>query len=412
MINSAGDKVYDYTFAEGNGTKVFDISGQGNHATISGATYTTANSIASHNHQHGFSIKNYFPAGTMELGTTWSKDNATTAYNTSIVYQGNTSLQIQKTFDASNYNQGYIYSTFTTDSTGTYTISARVKGTAGQKFSFAVFNQTDGGFALTRGSSEKTLTGEWDLFSDNVSLTKDKVYRFYFALKDFNQVVYVDDARAETTTKSPALPNKTKQGYTGDGVADKIHFNHSINASSAFDIESEFIVNDPSLSLQAVFSATGSTTNDRGFFLRYEASSTRWLLKIADTTFYINSHTIARGDVYKFKIEYLVGNKVFLHMTKNGVTTTPIYFESLNHTPDFNGQAALGALRWSTSYSGFTFKTCKFTQGTTTNVELDIANSAGLSTVADLSGNGNNGTLQSATVSLNWVKDILILMVV
>ena len=46
----------------------------------------------------------------------------------------------------------------------------------------------------------------------------------------------------------------------------------------------------------------------------------------------------------------------------------------------------------------------KFTQGTTTNVELDIANSTGLSTVADLSGNGNNGTLQNSTLTVNWAK--------
>ena len=46
----------------------------------------------------------------------------------------------------------------------------------------------------------------------------------------------------------------------------------------------------------------------------------------------------------------------------------------------------------------------RFTQGTTTNVELDIANSAGLSTIADLSGNGHNGTLQNATLANSWAS--------
>tara|TARA_Y100001937_G_scaffold128814_1_gene208441 strand:- start:1398 stop:3065 length:1668 start_codon:yes stop_codon:yes gene_type:complete len=264
--NSSTDIIAHYPLAEGSGTKVYDISGQGNHATSASVSYTTLNEIASNNHQYGFSV--------------------------------------------------------------------------------------------------------------------------------------------DSGVKIPALEDKTKQGYTGDGVADKIHFAHSLNSSSDWEAESEFIVNDPTVSLQAVFSATGNTGNDYGFFLRYEASSTRWLLKIGNgTAGTISSHSIARGDVYKFNLKYHSSTqKCTLTMTKNGTTTTPIDNVSVSNVPDFNGQAALGALRWSTSYANFTFKTCKFTQGTTSNVELDIEKSAGNSTVSDLSGNGNNGTLQSATLSLNWGK--------
>jgi hypothetical protein len=42
--------------AEGSGTKTYDVSGNGHYGTISGATWTTQNSIESWNHEYGFDI--------------------------------------------------------------------------------------------------------------------------------------------------------------------------------------------------------------------------------------------------------------------------------------------------------------------------------------------------------------------
>jgi len=390
--------------AEGGGTKVFDISGNGNHGTLSGTSWTNTNSIASHNHQYGFSKKNYFPAGTMELGTTFSKDNATTAYNTSIVYQGNTSLQIQKTFNASNYNQGYIYSTFTTDSTGTYTISARVKGTAGQKFSFAIFNQTDGGFALTRGSSEKTLTGEWDLFSDDVSLTKDKVYRFYFALKDFNQVVYVDDARAVTTTKSPALINKTKQAVTFDGANTRISYGLGSFNTSAWTVKFN-ITTDTALSNEGNILGQEAGTGTARLWLRIFGVGSGKLGRVvtflggSGETQLAPDGTIVANTNYDFELIYNGSGSLQLKTTTGGTTTT---HPAVSRTVE----AASGNLIFGDSHvggqAGIIVTARSFeVEGLT---KSDFEQGIGTTTITDISGQSNNGTVANATLSSFWGK--------
>ena len=52
--NSSTDIIAHYPLAEGSGTKVYDISGQGNHATSASVSYTGLSGITSHNHQYGF----------------------------------------------------------------------------------------------------------------------------------------------------------------------------------------------------------------------------------------------------------------------------------------------------------------------------------------------------------------------
>jgi X-X-X-Leu-X-X-Gly heptad repeat protein len=54
--NSSTDILAHYPLAEGSGTKVYDISGKGNHATSASLSYTTLNEIASNNHLYGFSV--------------------------------------------------------------------------------------------------------------------------------------------------------------------------------------------------------------------------------------------------------------------------------------------------------------------------------------------------------------------
>jgi hypothetical protein len=469
---SETDLLVHYPCAEGNGTIVYDISGQGNNATITNATRTTETSslITAHNHQYGHNNSASFKVTSLQyldLGadngsltdTSWTLDarikfnviNQFTVIfsqnaNRGFLWRLSNSGQFQLFVGGAYVNSNTALSGLAADrwidtrleynNTGnTFTAKAKLAGDSNYTTLFSgsrAFQSLTGDDGVSVSMSGRLIFGmkenvgsgfvnHFDGEVETIKVTNNGVVLYDCASaingvynKITKNTILVKatsgtDSNLSSTLEQirvPALINKTKQGYTADGVADEIEFNHSLNASSDFEFESEFIVNDPSLSLQAVFSATGSTTNDRGMFIRYEASNTRWLIKLGDTTYYISSHSIARGDVYKFNLKYHSSTqKATLTMTKNGTTTTPIDNQSVTHVPDFNGQASLGSLRWSTSSpAGFTFKTCKFIQGTTTNVELDIANSAGLSTVADLSGNGNNGALQSATISLNWGK--------
>ena len=393
-ISQGSDVLVHLPLAEGAGLRAFDISGNGAHGSHTGTTYATHDGIASHNHQYGFATS------PITEKSAFSGNNCTGAINADghlvVTSTGNSDV---------NFTLG-----LPIQLTGSVTVSYDAVTSTGSGIACNMFLNDSSGTWLTSGSGANVVNGS---FSQSATISSDQDIGLMFNVYSFfttGQTITFSNLRVtqSDTCRLPALINNTKQGYTGDGVADNIRFAHSINASSDFEFESEFIVNDPTISLQAVFSATGSTTNDRGMFIRYEVGSTRWLIKLGDTTYYISSHSIARGDEYKFNMKYHSSTqKVTLTMTKNGTTTTPIDNQAVTHVPDFNGQAALGALRWSTSYSGFTFKTCKFIQGTTTNVELDIDNSAGLSTVADLSGNGNDGTLQSATLTLNWAKRVI-----
>lgn len=528
--------------AEGSGTKVFDISGNGNHGTLSGTSWTTTNSIASHNHQYGFTgnsslkvpvlINKTKQAITLDgsndvigFGSTITVTDfvytskfklETTAGNNNVFFSSgsDTSSAMFMTLDGSrlafqiggnliqNFPDGsgdgsdtaqrFIVAGYKTSASQTGTVNLRDgnvhtvvltrsgttiavdidDGTATGTFinmptdamTFTQFGKQMTGGSCVKGTiyssklesggsvvhefnleenigtttikdsstnsndgtlSNATLSSAWGqrivdssgtivpacYASGATEITNPSEYVHNGSECSFD-LVTSDLSTADrnvivnsTATRDFLKRDNSKQGYNTAGSFESVHFNHSLNASSDFEFESEFIVNDPTVSLQAIFSATGSTTNDRGMFIRYELSSTRWLIKLGDTTYTITSHSISRGDKYLFNIKYHSSTqKTTVTMTKNGVTTTPIDNQDVSNVPDFNGQASLSALRWSSSYSDFTFKTCKFIQGTTTNVELDISNSAGLSTIADLSGNGNNGALQNATVANSWAS--------
>ncbi len=49
-----GEVNVHFPLAEGSGTKVYDVSGNGNHGTINGATWSTLDGIESWNHEYGF----------------------------------------------------------------------------------------------------------------------------------------------------------------------------------------------------------------------------------------------------------------------------------------------------------------------------------------------------------------------
>ena len=395
-ISQGSDVIVDLPLAEGAGLRAFDISGNGAHGSHTGATYTTHDGIASHNHQYGFATS------PITEKSAFSGTNCTGAINTdgALVVTSTANSDVAWTLGLPIQLTGSV----------TLTYDAVVSDGGGVACNLNL-NDTGSFWATSGGSPSANIPN--GSYSGTATISSDQdiglKFNVYGHLTTGQTITFSNLSITQSDTcRLPALINNTKQGYTGDGVADNIQFAHSINASSDFEFESEFIVNDPTISLQAIFSATGSTTNDRGMFIRYEVSSTRWFIKLGDTNYTITSHTIARGDEYKFNLKYHSSTqKCTLTMTKNGTTTTPIDNQAVDNVPDFNNQASLGALRWSSSYSGFTFKTCKFIQGTTTNVELDIDNSAGLSTVADLSGNGNNGTLQSATLTLNWAKRVI-----
>jgi len=529
--------------AEGSGTKAFDISGNGNHATITGASYSTLNSIASHNHQYGFTgnsllkvpilINKTKQAITLDgsndvigFGSTISVTDfvytskfklETTAGNNNVFFSSgsDTSSAMFMTLDGSrlafqiggnliqNFPDGsgdgsdsaqrFIVAGYTTSASQTGTVNLRDgnvhtvvltrsgttiavdidDGTATGTFinmptdamTFTQFGKQMTAGAYVKGTiyssklesggsvvhefnleenigtttikdsstnsndgtlSNATLSSAWGqrivdssgtivpacYASGATEITNPSGYvhngsecSFDLVTSDLttaNRNVIVNS----TATRDFLKRDNSKQGYTPNGSSESVFFDHTLNSSSDWQAESEFIVGETTSTQQTVFSATGTTNNDYGFMLRYEDSAERWRLRLADTTsFFITKPNLELGDFYKVTLSYFSStNKCTLVVEKNGIAETFVDNQSISNTPDFNGEAALGRLRWSGSFGGWTYKSMKFTQGTTTNVELDIANSAGLSTIADLSGNGHNGTLQNATLANSWAS--------
>ena len=541
--NSSTDIIAHYPLAEGSGTKVYDISGQGNHATSASVSYTGLSGITSHNHQYGFTGNSLLKVPVLEnktkqaitldgsndvisFGSTISVTDfvytskfklETTAGNNNVFFSsgsdsssamfmtldgsrlgfqigGNTiqnfpdgsgdgSDTLQrfivagyKTSDSQtgtvNLRDGNVHTVVLTRSgttiavdindgtvTGTFinmptdamtftqfgkqmTHGAYVKGTiysskleAGGSVVHEFNLEENIGTTTIKDSSTNsndgtlsnaTLLSAWGqrivdstgtivpacYASGATEITNPSGYvhngsecSFDLVTSDLttaNRNVIVNS----TATRDFLKRDNSKQGYTPNGSSESVFFDHTLNSSSDWQAESEFIVGETTSTQQAVFSATGTTNNDYGFMLRYEDSATRWRLRIADdTSFYITKPNLELGDVYKVTLSYFSStNKCTLVVEKNGIAETFVDNQSISNTPDFNGEAALGRLRWSGSFGGYTYKSMKFTQGTTTNVELDIANSAGLSTIADLSGNGHNGTLQNATLANSWAS--------
>ena len=391
---SETDLLTHYTCAEGNGNTIFDISGQGNHATNTGATRSTESSslIVSHNNLNGFD-KDIFRGyeGHWDLVAAGSGTFQANANN--ITLTGNTGV-------SGKLRQ----SVFGLESGDTLVVS----GTVVQTGATGGSNQDVAISSASAGWSEGSvfLGGEIGTYNFSTTLNANSsTCDIQFVVLNAANIT-ISDLKFIVVKKIPALTSKTLAFYSPDGSNDSIFFNHSLNSSSDWQAESEFIVADTVSTQQAVFSATGTTNNDYGFMLRYEDGAERWRLRIADTTsFYITKPNLIIGDVYKVTLSYFSStNTCTLVVEKNGVAETFVDNQSISNTPDFNGEAAIARLRWSGSYGGWDYKTVKFTQGTTTNVELDIANSTGLSTVADLSGNGNNGTLQNSTLTVNWAK--------
>ena len=120
-------KVYNNTttylhvpLAEGSGTKAYDVSGNGNHGVITGASYATKNGIASWNHEYGFDIDGSVKVPALNTKTTQVAtfdgvaDQINTGYNPSgdLIIDARIkadSVTGQKTLHQCNENAGYFF---------------------------------------------------------------------------------------------------------------------------------------------------------------------------------------------------------------------------------------------------------------------------------------------------------------
>ena len=435
-IHYVKSSLVELPFSEGSGSIAYDVSGNGNHGDITGATWSTSDDISSWNALNGFSITTSFDGTNDYVDTGVVFNTGTDSYSISGTFKIPVTGGNKGIFDARDGDNDGIRILFEDSGNRMFfshnTVDVLVSGSWNDD-QWHTFSMSSDGSTLTATIDNTTATG--DVSSDSVSVTANatigdndgsdffdgeigtfqgsfggvlkfdyisNIKGFYDRVSGTNKV---NSAAGDLTNiRYPALKEKTKQGWQGDGSNDSIRFSHGLSPSSDFTVEVEFEITTPPSGNLAAFSLKGSSGNDYGLWLRYETSNTKWLFKIGNGSISYTSQTVSFGDIFKFVITYHASTqKVTTVMTKNGASTTLSDEQSVSNAVDFNtSQAALGALRWATSYSTFTFKSFKLLQGTTTHLEWDFATSAGRSTMEDTSGNNYDGTITNATLTDCW----------
>ncbi len=180
---------------------------------------------------------------------------------------------------------------------------------------------------------------------------------------------------------------------TFDGANDRVDFNHNLVDQQDFVVEWEGIMGAVSNN-DAFWSLFDDSGSNRGSYIRYEHTNTRFLARIGNSTITSSSITLAENDVVKLTTTISnSGTKASAVVVVNGVTTNLFTNQTLNTVPEFDGTGRIGRL---TPLSSSIFKgkvsSFKITQGGVDKVEYDFSEGQG-TTLTDLSGNGNNGTI-------------------
>jgi len=270
--------------AEGQGTAVYDISGNSNHGTLSGTTWTTQNDITSLNHLNGFT-KNIFKGykgywfirgSANSTGQKWTIDDNKLVCTGNVRDDGNTSGNAFSTRPS--------HSVPLVRSGDTITISGKVTQTsswAGNQAKLWLRTLDSGawtnpsGYKLCKsgegtGTFEINLTSNSDTTGSSAGTNQANFITFMFE----NANGTIEDLKITIDKPIPALDTKTKQIATFDGVNDNIVIPDS-RKNSVFD----FGTNDFILEGRADLTHVDSL--NRAIISRYDSSSNRsWVLFI------------------------------------------------------------------------------------------------------------------------------------
>lgn len=431
--NSSTDLLCHYPLAEGSGTKAYDVSGKGNHGTITGTSWSTQNSIASWNHQYG-----HIPSVTFDgtddyiaSGVT-ANDNFTFEFKAKLSSDGDYmgSLSGGRFFFGRNSTTSVRlgYKTFngiaTVDST-VFDKFTTFKLEGGKLYVDGVETIDSAMSANGQGCGElfigaRNFVGTADNFCDT-DLAYAKIWnasgtlvRHFVPTTDglidlVNHTAYTNDGTGTLTTKRiPALNAKTTQVVTLDGVNDYVNIGTDVIPAND-DFVCDFTFKPLTLGTNYLVSQfnfgsagrfyVGHTSNGVLKLYMYVSDSEQNLIESS-------SGSIVAGTKYSIRLkrtsntfELLFGSD-FNNLTSVGTHTTTqgIYQGSANSKP-----TALGF--WSSNMEATEFYDFKLTVDGVVTRQYDFQNNVGTTTVLDTSGN-NNGTVVNATLANFWRKRV------
>jgi hypothetical protein len=351
--------------AEGSGTRVYDVSGNGNYGTITSATWSTANNIESWNHQYGFDTDIF--RGYPEYWDLASSGSGTWTQNESnLTLTGNTG--------SSGRIRQVVYGMVSGE---TLVVSGTIVQTGGSGAGADV-----GISANSAGWVEGTilLGGEVGTytFSKTLNANSSTCDIQFIAVNAAN--IVISDLKFTVVKKIPALNFKTKQVATFDGSADHIDLSSGFTLGTSWEIETTL----------AVLQLETKAGEGMGWFFRDSSAS--------DTI----SRTVTPTDRSDFNTYKVVrdGNTITYYINGSSVATDDA--SSLGNIVIAN--PIIGARSGDSNFFSGSFKTWKLTISGSVAVEYDFQSNIGTNTIQDLSGNNNDGavTVGSGALDSFW----------
>ena len=417
-----GEVNVHFPLAEGSGTKVYDVSGNGNHGTITGATWSTEDGIESWNHEYGFSsaFANLDGADNKQLklpitgldqstfdmtlwlegtdriasASKWFLDNGAVFNNRGVEIKGTTANEILfityfsggrvllRTPTTVTDNQMYKFDVHF-ESGNSYLVIDGVKGTVDT----TIFTQQ-----FTGNEDDVYLFGK----TDGVNAARGIIYKLNINGSE-KVLTSAELIGSPARYNFPALNTKTKQVATFDGAADYIDTNTPNTSKGSYEVT--FV---PTLVNDTMIIAGGRPSTGRRTYIAVDNQSVALKLSAGIGDQFNNTFrgttTLTLGTRYRAKLTWddATNNaELFLdQFDGNGfVLESATSYGSTASDADIIVGALNNSGTISNHFSGeihnFTFKD----GNDNTVIEYDFQSDIGTTTVQDLSANNNDGTV-------------------
>ncbi len=383
-IHYAKSSFGEWAFAEGSGTKVYDVSGNGNHGVITGATWTTENGVESWNHEYGFDtdiFKGY--ASYWDLASSGSGTWAINESNLTLTGNTGTSPRIRQSVDGMSSGETLVVSG-TIEQTG----GAGSGGDVGISGSSAGWAES----TVLLGGQVGTYT-----FSTTLNANSSTCDIQFITANGAN--VVISDLKFTVVKKIPALNTKTKQVVTFDGSADQIDTGFIVPAFTTLTYTTRF---------KAHILHKGLLVSNRDLanrFLDISIESNGDIkVNFADGSYQAHTFSSAYNVNTLYDLTYTIQSS-----DSSGTISIQEVGGSLNSSSfDFNTATVLPTndvrigrqQQVDTNPFDGEMHSAKLVVDGSTKFEYDFQNNIGTNTIQDLSANNNDGDYTGAQGAL------------
>ena len=398
---------------EGSGVTAYDISGNGNNATIDGCTHTTLNGLTSHNHKTGFdnviiggdnfmtipvTLTGMQEEDSGEAGVRKFKKTVATGSNAFVEFG-----ELPSVSTADFYDLIYTIKTDSDSGTSNLKLGNQVIASSRSVGNNNVYTTLDisddsAGKAGSGNNSDWGQVGKAYNEADVTFNTKGPEIQTYANHLEIHESLFIKDMILKISTKIPTLENKTKQIVKFDGTADEINTGyHPGDVTLVIDarIKADSVTDQKTLH---------SCNGNAGYFFRIQNGE--WQLYVANGYVFSVSTGIdpAIDTLYDTRLEYTAGaDTSWVAKVKLATNSEYTTVGSGTRTPDFGSANLILGQKGTTHYFDGEYHSFKLTDGGIVKVDYDLQrdDDAGTSTITDRSGTGNNGTVTTGSGGLN-----------